>query len=68
LDSSKRDLQNLGALPGAEILHVWGDGFHISLNFINSLEDLENKNQTQGNLSGNLESPVGKFLLIFSAR
>jgi hypothetical protein len=68
LDSAKRYLQNLGALPSAEILHIWGDGFHISLNFINSLEDLENKNQIQGNLSGNLESLVGKFLLISSGQ
>jgi hypothetical protein len=66
LHSSEGYLQNLGALSGAEIFHIRGNGFHIFLNFINSFEDLENKNQIQGNLSGNLESGVGKFLLIHS--
>jgi hypothetical protein len=55
-------------LSGAEIFHIWGNGFHISLNFINLFEDLENKNQTHRNLSGNLESRVGKFLLIHADR
>jgi len=34
------------------------------LNVINSLEDLEDKNQFDFNLSGMSESSVGKFLFI----
>jgi len=37
---------------------------YFPLFFINPIEDLENKNLRYLNLSGDIESTVGKFLLI----